>query len=362
MSAEARSTDKVRKLGDVLRAKKRLLVYVQTPPDPDALASAAALLVMAEVLAKIRGRIVYGGVLGRVENQAMVRHLKLDMLRHTDVEIGPDDAVALVDSQPLAGNNRLPSDMVPDIVIDHHPIQDATRKSPFTDIRSTYGATSSILTEYLRALQIQPDARLATALLYGIRSDTDDLGREASQSDIRHSMFLYPIADKRLLSRIERERVPLAHFHTMAEALRKAVVYGPVVISHLRALDNMDAAAEMADMLMRLEGVTASFCYGAYGQSIVLSLRCYEGNMHAGETMRAIVAGVGTGGGHGVMAGGQVALPNGDASAKRRLTRLIRERGCRLLKVDTSKRRDLLDQTAQRSRGRRRSSPRRPGR
>lgn len=346
MSPEPKSPDKVRKLTETLRDRKRMLVYVQTPPDPDALASAAALLVMGEVLAKLKGHIVYRGVLGRAENRAMVRHLKLELVRARDVTIGTDDVIALVDSQPKAGNNPIPEDVQPHIVIDHHPIRDATRRCAFTDVRSNYGATSSILTEYLQALQIQPDARLATALLYGIRSDTDDLGREASRPDIDHSMFLYPLADKRLLARIERERVPPAYFHTLAEALRKAVVYGPVVVSHLRTLDNPDAAGEMADLFMRLEGVTASFCYGEHDDALVLSLRCYSQHAHAGEIMQRIVAGVGRGGGHNMSAGGQVPLEKGTAAEKKRLTQLIRTRCCRLFEVDVKKRRKLLAREA----------------
>ena len=352
MSAEPRSADKVRKLAEVLRDRKRLLIYVQSPPDPDALASAAALLLMAEVLAKVKGHIVYAGVLGRAENRAMVRYLKLKLARPADVETAPEDALALVDTQPGTGNNPLPRDMQPHIVIDHHPIRDATRKCAFTDVRSNYGATSSILAEYLQALQIQPDAKLATALLYGIRSDTDDLGREASRPDIDSSMFLYPLADKRLLSRIDRERVPLAYFHTLAEALRKAVVYGPVVISHLRNLDNPDAAGEMADLLMRLENVTASFCYGVYGRTILLSLRCCADEVHAGEVMRKIVAGIGTGGGHGMMAGGQVPIPDSDGAERTRRTRLVRARCCRLLKADPKKKMKLVSPDAARPEGR----------
>lgn len=342
MSPEPRSADKVRKLAEVLRDRKRLLVYVQTPPDPDGLASAAALLLMAEVLAKVKGHIVYAGVLGRAENRAMVRHLKLELERPNDVDPTVDDAIALVDTQPGTGNNALPPNTPPHIVIDHHPIRDATRKCAFTDVRSNYGATSTILAEYLQALQIQPDAKLATALLYGIRSDTDDLGREASRPDIDSSMFLYPLADKRLLSRIDRERVPLAYFHTLAEALRKAVVYGPVVISHLRRLDNPDAAGEMADLLMRLENVSASFCYGVYGRTILLSLRCYSDEAHAGDIMGKIVAGIGAGGGHGMMAGGQVPIPEQDGPERKRLSRLIRVRCCRLLKADLRKKTKLV--------------------
>ena len=40
---------------------------------------------------------------------------------------------------------------------------------PFTDIRSGYGATSTILTEYLEACEADVSQRLATALLYGIK-------------------------------------------------------------------------------------------------------------------------------------------------------------------------------------------------
>ncbi len=342
MAQGDKSADKVEKLAQTLRGRNRLWVFVQTPPDPDALASAAALAVVAETLASVKSAFVFGGVLGRVENHAVVRHLRMNLVRARDVEIGENDAVALVDSQPHAGNNPLPDDVEPDIVIDHHPIRDETRRCPFTDVRSPYGATSTILTEYLQTLGVQPSARLATALLYGIRSDTEDLGREASKADIDSTLFLYPLADKRLLARIERERVPLEYFHTLAEALHKAVVYGPVVVSQLRRLDNPDAAAEMADLLMRLENVRSAFCFGVYEDAIVLSLRHLAEEEHAGELMQRIVKGVGRGGGHGVAAGGQVPLPPGDARARDRLLRLLRRRAFRVLGVDAKTRRKLV--------------------
>ncbi len=342
MADDAKTNEKIDKLAEVLAGHQRLWVFVQTPPDPDALASAAALLLVADSLAGLKGRIVYAGVLGRVENRAVVRHLKLELVRARSVHIKDGDAVALVDSQPRAGNNPLSDACSPDIVIDHHPIRQDSRRSAFTDVRSAYGATSTILTEYLQARSIEPSARLATALLYGIRSDTDDLGREACKADIDATMYLYPLADKRLLARIERERVPIKYFHTLSEALRRAVVYGPVVISQLRRLDNPDAAAEMADLLMRLEGVHAAFCYGVFDDAIVLSLRYFRDDAHAGDLMQDIVKGIGRGGGHGVAAGGQVPCAKGDREEERRLARLIRRRAYRALRVDTSERIKLV--------------------
>jgi nanoRNase/pAp phosphatase (c-di-AMP/oligoRNAs hydrolase) len=241
----------------------------------------------------------------------------------------------LVDTQPGTGNNPLSVEVLPDIVIDHHPIRRATRKVTFTDVRSNYGATSTILWEYLSEAQIAPNLRLATALLYGIRSDTQDLGRESSKADVEAMEALYPLANKRMLSQIQRGRVPSAYYQMLATALANTTIYGTFAISDLREVENPDMIGEVADLLLRHEKVNWTLCYGVHAGRMLLSLRTQDTQHDAGEVMRRIVYRIGTGGGHASMAGGQISLrPQGDGEPDRaRLKRLIRERLVRAIRV-----------------------------
>ena len=202
-----------------------MLIVMQDYPDPDAIASAAALRDLANAMAGVQCFVAQGGALGRAENRAMVKYLDLKLHDMTQVDTDRFDLVAMVDTQPGTGNNSLPEGIIPQIVIDHHPMRQATRSAAFTDVRSGYGSTATILHEYLVESGIEIDARVATALLYGIRSDTNDLGREATQEDINALVALYPIANKRALSRIETERVPRAYFQMLAEGLRNAQTF-----------------------------------------------------------------------------------------------------------------------------------------
>ncbi len=75
----------------------------------------------------------------------------------------------MLDSQPY--HHKLFMEHPYDIIIDHHPVTEPV-KADFLDIREDYGANSSIMTEYLKAAKIKPSARVATALFYGIKTDT----------------------------------------------------------------------------------------------------------------------------------------------------------------------------------------------
>jgi nanoRNase/pAp phosphatase (c-di-AMP/oligoRNAs hydrolase) len=236
------------------------------------------------------------------------------------------DAVALVDTQPNAGNNSLPADHPPDIVFDHHPLRPQTRKVPFTDVRSKYGAVSTILLEYLRTAKLALDPPLATALLYAIRSDTRDLGSEASSTDVEAAKQLYPLANTRMLSMIQRGSVSGGYFQMLARGLLHARVRGRAILADLGAVENADILGELADLLLRHESTTWVLCLGDVGDIVWLSLRTSHAGADAGKVMERLVAGVGTGGGHETSGGGQVPLGSADRSKRNAVRRKIRDR------------------------------------
>jgi nanoRNase/pAp phosphatase (c-di-AMP/oligoRNAs hydrolase) len=311
MRAADKTSSKLQKLTELLTGKTYLLVVVQDTPDPDSLAAAVALRRLAKSLANLQCSIAYGGTVGRGENRAVVKYLGLNLRLCAEVDYGKFDLIATVDTQPGAGNNALPDTVLPDIVIDHHPIRRQTRMVPFTDIRSGYGATSTILVEYLIEAGITPDTPLATALLYGIRSDTQDLGREASRADIEAIQFLYPFANKRMLSVIQRGKVPRVYYQMLADALRNAYVQGPAIVTELGDVDNPDMIAEVADLLLREDETTWTMCTGYWNNKMLISIRTSEESNLAEKVIKHMVARKGTGGGHLTYAGGQIPLTKG---------------------------------------------------
>ncbi|MBM4025322.1 MAG: hypothetical protein FJ280_07935, partial [Planctomycetes bacterium] len=273
MKAADKTSFKLQRLTELLTGKVYLLVVVQDSPDPDSLAAAVALRRLAKGLANLQCSIACGGTVGRGENRALVNYLNLNLRPIREIDYSKFDLIAMVDTQPGTGNNSLPETILPQIVIDHHPIRRQTRMVPFTDVRSGYGATSTILIEYLIEAGITPDTPLATALLYGIRSDTQDLGREAARADVEGIEFLYPFANKRMLSIIQRGKVPRVYYQMLADALRNARVQGRAIITELGDIDNPDMIAEVADLLLREDETTWTMCTGYWRDKLLISIR-----------------------------------------------------------------------------------------
>lgn len=314
-SAEATPIEeRLEKMRSALAGGDRVLILTHDNPDPDALASAYGLLRIISTCDGISGRIGFGGFVGRAENRTMVRELGLPITPTRFVSFEDVDHIALVDTQPGTGNNSLPEGREATIVIDHHPLRGRTRKAAFYDVRDDAGSTCTIITEYLQAAGIPLKGVLATALFYGIQSETQDLGREASQNDINASLALYPGADRALISRIRYPDLPRAYFRSLHNSLERARTRGPVVVSYLGKLDYPDLVAELADFYLRLDGATWSFCIGQFKEDVLISIRTSLPVAAAGELLRRVVGKDGTAGGHGMSAGARI--PIADLSAE----------------------------------------------
>jgi nanoRNase/pAp phosphatase (c-di-AMP/oligoRNAs hydrolase) len=214
-----------------------------------------------------------------------------------------------VDTQPGAGNNALPAHVVPALVLDHHPWREATATAAFADVRIGAGSTSTLMVEYLGAAGIEPAPLLATALFYGIKTDTLGLVRGAGPADVAAYFYLQPRIDLEALVEIERAQVPLDYFARLDAALHTARVYDSlIIISYVGPMRHPDLAAEMADLLLRLQGMRWAICMGVYKGALILAVRSQSRRVGAGQLVRAIVSNEGTAGGHGTMAGGHVPL------------------------------------------------------
>ena len=298
-------------LADLLRVLERpgpLIILPHDNPDPDAMASAVTLKYLAHRLLDKEAHIALGGIVGRAENRAMRTYLNIELVPVGEVEFGPDVQVVLVDTQPGRSNNSLPDGVVPMAVIDHHPAYAEYPGVPFLDLREAYGATSTILTEYLEESKLDVEAKIATALFYGIAAETQDLGREATAADIEASHFLYPYTNKRRLAKIENARVPREYFRVFREAIDRAALYDhKVVVSILGDVQYPDMVAEVADFLLRLDGAEWSAAIGAFNGSLYCSVRTTDRDTNAGDVLQRVL-GAKSAGGHDMIAGGRVPL------------------------------------------------------
>ena len=287
-----------------------LHILTHDNPDPDALAAGAALARLFNKAWNIPTRLLYSGLIARAENQAMLSVLTLEwtpLERHVEsLKMGD---VALVDTQPGAGNNSLPTGIIPKIVIDHHhPIRNGLEAIRFVDIRTELGATSSMVYQYLEAAGVDVDSGLATAIFYGIQTDTRALSRGSSETDQEIYFKLLEKIDRKKLIQIEQAGLPRQYFQAFNHGLESSVIHGSVIISYLHDLHRPDFVAEMADLLIRMEGMRAALCMGSHRDRLYISLRTNAEEKDAGLLIQKIIAPFGKAGGHGVMAGGQVEL------------------------------------------------------
>ncbi len=310
----------------VLRGAKRILVLTHDYPDPDAIASALALTRLLERRLGATVDIGYGGNVGRAENRALVKSVRAPMRPLESLDLASYDAFALVDTQPWTGNNSLPKGRIPDVVIDHHPLRAATRKAKYHDVRTRYGATATMMVEYLRAARLRPDPDLATALFYAIQAETQSLSRESSRRDREAYAALFPHVEFRKISDIEFAGVSRAYFDKMGTALSGTTLYGDVAVTSLGEIANPELCAEFCDMIIRLETVRWALCMGHQSGIMVLSLRTKERSGRAGKDIEGVVGKEGMAGGHGMMAGGIARIERFDPPTYERAREVITKR------------------------------------
>ena len=298
------STTRLRRCLRAFRGAKKVLILTHDYPDPDAVASALALQRLVERRLHCEVDIAYGGMVGRAENRALVKAVRANLKPLEELDFDSYDACALVDTQPRTGNNSLPFGRVPDVVIDHHPLRPQTRHVKFHDVRTRYGATATMLYEYLKAARFRMDPDLATALFYAIQAETQTLSREASRRDRDAYVSLFPYVDFRKMSEIEYAGLSRLYFSKMGSALANTTLYGDLAFISLGDVAHPELCAEFCDMILRLESVRWALCIGHKSGTMVLSLRTKERTGRAGTIIARVVGKEGKAGGHGMMAGG----------------------------------------------------------
>jgi nanoRNase/pAp phosphatase (c-di-AMP/oligoRNAs hydrolase) len=272
----------------------------------------------------------------------MVECLPIPLVPVMDAPIGPGTAVIMVDTQPHTGRRASEASM-PQVVIDHHETGGVLTGVLFRDLRPHVGATSTMVAGYLLEQNIAITPRVATALLYGIESETAGYPREAGSLDDGALVWLYPRADKDLLARIRNPKLPQSHFATFQHALANAFLYRDVVVSWCGPVTQPDIIAELADFFVRFDQVNWAIAVGLFDGLLKLSVRVSLLGGHSGEVLREVVDGLGTAGGHDKRAGGAIPLPDTRPETIDALLRTIRHRLLTRLAIDEQQGRRLLE-------------------
>lgn len=287
-----------------------VLILTHDNPDPDALASGKALATCFKEAWSIKSDLLYSGIVARAENQAMLKFLVPEWRQaEPSIDLSRYSGICLVDTQPGAGNNSLPEDIAPQVVIDHHhPIRDGLEVVKYIDMRPDVGATVSLLFQHLEAAHITPNSDLATAMFYGIQTDTQGLSRGTSPLDQYVYFKLLGLLDREKLIQVERAGLSRDYFRAFSMGLQSARLYQQTIVADLKGMHRPDFVAEMADLLIRYNEAQAALCVGYHNQTLFFSLRTKPSGIDAGLLVQHIIVQPGKAGGHGTMAGGQVDL------------------------------------------------------
>ncbi|MDQ6830804.1 MAG: hypothetical protein M3081_18230 [Gemmatimonadota bacterium] len=299
--APAAALRRLEQLRAALGDAKRCSLLVQHDPDPDAIASSLAIRAVLG-LERADAPIVTNGMVTRPENKRLLATLGIRVRRVTPGQLRRIGPLVLIDVQPPYFGDEL--DQVA-AVIDHHPVA-GQYGARYIDVRTSYGASATMATEYLLATGNPAllTTRLATALLYGIITDTRSLSRSASERDLEAFAFLFPRADHEALDRIQHPSYSPASLRSFGDALRRARVRNGLAYLHLGKLPAAEehVVAQFADFALGMRDAEIAVVSGVFGRRLVMSARALRPSAQLGDRLRALFGEFGSAGGHPVMA------------------------------------------------------------
>lgn len=295
------ATERLRRFYDQFAGDDHVLIVINA--DPDAIASAKAIkrLLWRKVSSVTISNI---NVVKRPDNLAMIRLLGVALVPIDEIDVSLFSRFVIVDSQPE--HNEVFKKFNPDVIIDHHPETGA--RAPYLDIRPKYGATASILTEYLRAARIKPSAKLATGLFHAIKTDTGNFERQTQIEDVRAFQFLYRHANIHLVRKIEQSELRLDFLKYFKIALANMRRRKGRIFVHLGPVINPDICVLIADFFMRIDSVSWSIVSGFYNKTLILVFRNDGVRKNAGRLAQQSFGLYGSGGGHKSMARAEIPI------------------------------------------------------
>ncbi len=280
-------------------------VLIVINADPDAIASAMAVKrLLWRKVANVT--ISHINTIERPDNLAMIRLLSVDAVHVKNIDETLFSRCIIVDSQPA--HHEAFARFTANVIIDHHP--ETGIETDLTDIRPKYGATASIMTEYLRAAKIKPSVKLATGLFYAIKTDTGNFERQAIIEDVKAFQFLYRHTNIHLARKIEQSELRLDFLKYFSKALDNKRMRKSKIFVHLGPVINPDVCVLIADFFMKVHSINWSIVSGLYQKKLILILRNDGLRKNAGTVSKNSFGFMGSAGGHKNMARAEIPLTN----------------------------------------------------
>jgi nanoRNase/pAp phosphatase (c-di-AMP/oligoRNAs hydrolase) len=291
---------------------KELTIFLQDNPDPDAIASGLTLKHISKFY-DVGSNIYYGGDISHQKNKTLINLLNIDLIKAKTKEevmqiVRSAGKIALIEASIPSKNNILPEEgVVPNLIFDHHQVDMSSVKGDFIDIQPNIGATSTIMTKYIRQLNIKPTSQLATALLYGIRTDTNGFTRNTTSDDLSAASYLSPLVDVSILNQLESPPMSLETLDIIGRAIRNREIRGSYLASFVDFINERDALPQAAEMMLQLEGVNTVLIFGINEDKVQLSARSRDTRVNLGLLLQSAFGKLNSGG-HATMAAGTINL------------------------------------------------------
>jgi nanoRNase/pAp phosphatase (c-di-AMP/oligoRNAs hydrolase) len=295
-------TERCKRLFEIVSPEDTVAVIIDA--DPDAMASALALKRL--FWRKVKKTMIFHiNTIKRADNLSLIKLLKIKQQHIRDLNAAEFTKWAIVDSQPH--HHEQLSKYRFDIIIDHHPLGQNS-SALLVDIREDYGAACTILTEYLRAAKIKPSPRLATALFYGIKTDTDNFARPTTPSDINAFRYLYQFTNINIIKKIESSEMTKETLSDFRTALENLTFIKDKAFIHMGKVANPDILVIMADFFLKMVEATWCIVSGVYGQKLIIIFRNAGFRLDAGKTAQRLFGKWGSAGGHKSAARAEIPL------------------------------------------------------
>jgi nanoRNase/pAp phosphatase (c-di-AMP/oligoRNAs hydrolase) len=284
--------EKLKKLLERVEPEDTVAILINA--DPDAMSSALALQRLLWRRVK-KTQVFRTNVIKRADNLAMIKLLNIKQQHIRKLNPARINKWVIVDSQPH--HQEALSKFRFDIIIDHHPPSQGS-VAAFVDIREDYGATATMMTEYLRAAKIKPSPRLATALFYGVKTDTDNFVRASIPNDIDAFRYLYPYTNIHIVKMIESSEMTKKTLTSFRAALENLVFFKDKACIHMGKVNDPDILVILADFFLKLVESTWCIVSGVYGQKLIVIFRNAGFRLDAGKVAQKLFGEWGPAGGH----------------------------------------------------------------
>lgn len=297
--------------GIIENTNRKIAIFVHNNPDPDAIASAMALEQICEKWNKQCG-IYYSGTIGHPENELFLEFTGLELInldsKSVEMVLDKSEKIIFVDFAIASVNNILPKGTQADVIIDHHYTNKDIRSDGFVDIRTDVGAASTIMTKHLQNLDIDISSLLASALLYGIKVDTNDYTKNIHTADFKVISYLSSLADPELLEMFESPPLEPNTVNALGRAISNRNIEENILTTYMGNVVEKDDIPQVADLLTREKDIVTVLAYGCLGDNIYMSARCKAIDINIGHKMKRAFSDIGEAGGHSHAAGGKIPI------------------------------------------------------